>query len=413
MPKRVQHITQTTAQAGVFTGLPGEFTYDSDKKTIRTHDGINPGGAPLALEDLSSSQAATNAQDGKMTAALVTNLETAQSDVADLQGQTTGFLDKAISDGTTVLNAAENKNAIFRFSGTLTGNATITFDNTHRTIVIFNDTTGGFSLTCKTPAGVAAGVILDGQVGLISSIKDISGDITFNNMIIAGNCRLTAFDDVVGDDVQAGMTDLASKRLKLAGGILTGLLTTAALTIGGITDVQGAMSASGAGSIEADTLNGLTAAQIENNVVPDAGVTNMIFNLASAPTGWTQDVTLNDRIPRIVSGAGAVSGGSWTISGVTVDGVALTEGQLPAHFFLIANGGGANASLTVPPSTRDFLENSRPTGGFDGYVLGGANITPDRGKTNTVGNDETHLHGLTADGTWRPAYRDVITATRD
>lgn len=41
----------TTAQHATFTGAEGEATFDTDKKTLRVHDGSTPGGFLLARED--------------------------------------------------------------------------------------------------------------------------------------------------------------------------------------------------------------------------------------------------------------------------------------------------------------------------------------------------------------------------
>jgi RNase P/RNase MRP subunit p29 len=38
----------TTSQHSTFTGLSGEVTVDTDKKTIVVHDGTTAGGIPLA-----------------------------------------------------------------------------------------------------------------------------------------------------------------------------------------------------------------------------------------------------------------------------------------------------------------------------------------------------------------------------
>ncbi|HEX2795702.1 MAG TPA: hypothetical protein VHN38_01345, partial [Immundisolibacter sp.] len=64
-------------------------------------------------------------------------------------------------------------------------------------------------------------------------------------------------------------------------------------------------------------------------VIPSG--TKMVFAQAAAPTGWTQDASVNDRVLRVVSGAGAGVGGSWTISGLTVGGTALTINEMPLH----------------------------------------------------------------------------------
>ena len=46
----VQQRRGTTAQHSTFTGLQGEITVDTTKKTIVVHDGSTPGGIPLAKE---------------------------------------------------------------------------------------------------------------------------------------------------------------------------------------------------------------------------------------------------------------------------------------------------------------------------------------------------------------------------
>jgi len=50
MSKAVQRRRGTTAQHQNFTGEPGEITVDTDKNTLRVHDGVTPGGHPLAKE---------------------------------------------------------------------------------------------------------------------------------------------------------------------------------------------------------------------------------------------------------------------------------------------------------------------------------------------------------------------------
>src|SRR6187401_505562 len=60
-------------------------------------------------------------------------------------GTTTGSLVKAIS-GDTTLSSPESINLNFIFTGSLSGNANITFPAGARTVTIVNNTTGGFAL---------------------------------------------------------------------------------------------------------------------------------------------------------------------------------------------------------------------------------------------------------------------------
>ncbi len=118
--------------------------------------------------------------------------------------------------------------------------------------------------------------------------------------------------------------------------------------------------------------------------------TKVAFFQAAAPTGWTQDTSVNDRVLRVVSGTGGGSAGSWTISGVTVNGHALTVDELPAH---------THSGVQTPAGN-----------GFG--PPGGGNNLGDPGSTDSTGGGDAHTHGLTADGNWRPAYIDVIVCAR-
>ena len=51
MSTQVQHRRGTTVQHASFTGAAGEITVDTTKNTAVVHDGLTPGGIPLARED--------------------------------------------------------------------------------------------------------------------------------------------------------------------------------------------------------------------------------------------------------------------------------------------------------------------------------------------------------------------------
>lgn len=50
MPTQIQWRRGTTAQTSSFTGASAEITVDVTKNTVVVHDGVTPGGFPLALE---------------------------------------------------------------------------------------------------------------------------------------------------------------------------------------------------------------------------------------------------------------------------------------------------------------------------------------------------------------------------
>lgn len=108
--------------------------------------------------------------------------------------------------------------------------------------------------------------------------------------------------------------------------------------------------------------------------------TKMAFFQASVPTGWTQDTSQNDKVLRVVSGSGGGSGGSWTISGVTVNSTAIAATQ-----------------AVWVGSTGNFSPGSYSA------------IT----SISTTSHNHTINSVVSADGSWRPAYIDVVIGTKD
>lgn len=119
--------------------------------------------------------------------------------------------------------------------------------------------------------------------------------------------------------------------------------------------------------------------------------TRTVFHQAAAPTGWTLDSSINDRVLRVSDTAGGGTGGSWTISGISVNGHALTIDEMPAHTH--------RQGITFPG----------PSGGVPGPNLAAGE---DIGETSSTGGGQAHDHDLTIGNSWRPAYTDVIVCTR-
>lgn len=139
----------------------------------------------------------------------------------------------------------------------------------------------------------------------------------------------------------------------------------------------------------------------------------MLFYQASAPAGWTKDTSQNDRVLRVVDGNGGGNGGSWTISGLTVDDHTLTLAEMPRHGHSITGRRRAFDSVGAEPIEIAVLHQySGTSAAYNSSTqiseVGGGPLPP----TNTV-QTHPHNHGLSADGTWRPAYIDVIICTKD
>src|SRR5437667_4655479 len=65
-----------------------------------------------------------------------------------------------------------------------------------------------------------------------------------------------------------------------------------------------------------------------------SSTTVMLFRMAAPPVGWTRvvDATKTDSVIRVLlNGEALADGGSWVISGCTVQGHVLTIAEMPSH----------------------------------------------------------------------------------
>lgn len=142
----------------------------------------------------------------------------------------------------------------------------------------------------------------------------------------------------------------------------------------------------------------------------------LIMPQATAETGWQQVTSINDRVLRVVSGAGGGMGGSWVISGLTVQGHTLSTDEIPPHSHTgvtDAQGGHQHAydrpkdEIPKPSGSGTAVVNDIESGitGFAGTH--GHNVA-----TFNTGGGWAHDHPLSADGNWRPAYLDCIVVEK-
>lgn len=143
--------------------------------------------------------------------------------------------------------------------------------------------------------------------------------------------------------------------------------------------------------------------------------TSMVFYQAAAPTGWTKQTTINDRVLRVVSGSGGVTGGSWTISGLTNSATGSTT--------LTAAQSGVPAHLHPAPTGWSFMvgNGSEAASGPNG-TYGYSQSNDQRARSVNTGNSTAqnassgHAHGgstISSSGAWRPSYADVIIASKN
>lgn len=171
----------------------------------------------------------------------------------------------------------------------------------------------------------------------------------------------------------------------------SGATTSDVMTVTGSTSATvfaGSVKSAATGFIFPDNTTQTTAATA---AFPSG--TKLAFPQASAPTGWTQDTSVNDYAMRIVSGTGGGTGGS----------VAFTTA------FVAGNTGATTLSTTQMPSHSHSTTFN--TSGGSGQVVGlsssgAANISR---STDSIGGGGSHSHSLSL----AVQYKDFIIATKN
>lgn len=177
------------------------------------------------------------------------------------------------------------------------------------------------------------------------------------------------------------------------------------LTAGAINDILGSL-ASDLDSAVADLSSKLSARTGARLLAPQA----------TAETGWQQVTSINDRVLRVVSGAGGGMGGSWVISGLTVQGHTLTTGEIPPHSHTgVTDAQGGHQHAYNSPDNKI----PKPSGSGTEVVkdivnnnTGFAGTHTHNVSTNNTGGGAAHDHPLSANGNWRPAYLDCIVVEK-
>lgn len=129
-------------------------------------------------------------------------------------------------------------------------------------------------------------------------------------------------------------------------------------------------------------------------ISPIPSGTKMYFKQNSAPNGWTFSASHSDKvlINTTTEAQGGTTGGSWTLSGITVDNHVLTIAEMPAHshgsdIWVYKDQG--NGTL-IQPGT-NYKNKALPS----------------------EGGGQGHNHGLSFGSSWRPACTYVITCIKD
>lgn len=162
----------------------------------------------------------------------------------------------------------------------------------------------------------------------------------------------------------------------------------------------------------------MTAAQaaLVASAIQFTAGTAMLFVQSAAPVGWTIVATHDDRIIRIDGVAGATTGGSWTISGLTH---AHTH-TMKDHTHFMQNHVHDRGTLAMggPSETNNLASGGSGAAGVNhthSMVSGntGGASPGDTGVPSDNTSDGASTASVSSDATWRPLYVDVIHCTKD
>lgn len=133
--------------------------------------------------------------------------------------------------------------------------------------------------------------------------------------------------------------------------------------------------------------------------------TRMLFQQSTAPTGWTKDVSINDRALRVVSGAVGIGGSvnfSTLFARTTVDSTTLVASQMPSHGHVMKVGKtGVENQISVNGPYLHASYTSLSAGSYSDVTI--------NNSVQANGGNGSHSHGLDL----RLAYIDVIIARKD
>ncbi len=152
-----------------------------------------------------------------------------------------------------------------------------------------------------------------------------------------------------------------------------------------------------------------------------AASTKVVFYQTAVPVGWTQDASQNDKALRVVSGAGAGSGGSHALSAAITlahtHAISSDDGHThayAAHTHSFGGGtGGTNIGNAVSLYIGGGLLQRRVAGSGTINALKALLTAP---GTITLGTQSAHDHGGASSSALTDvalAYADVIIGTRD
>ena len=245
---------------------------------------------------------------------------------------------------------------------------------------------------------------LNFSLGLTSNIQaQITASILAAEALVEAEALLRSNEDLaLGIRIDEEAVD------RLAGDDILLTAINSEATIRGDADVvlQGNIDSEAGIRLAADNALSGRITVLETNPFAPAG-TRMLFSQASAPTGWVQDAAQDNRMLRVVSGAGGGVGG-------TDSPIALSQNISHVH---------STASHAITPNEMPIHNHSYTADTFGvNYSIGGgqANTNENPNKRTTFSDDAgggaTHNHGNTGAGgpvvSFAMRYQNIIVCTK-
>jgi hypothetical protein len=325
-----------------------------------------------------------------------TNLET-------LDAFTGGYLSKSVAGSANVTlttnNAdptAESSNKVIEFTGALTGDITVFIPAVENNYIFFNNTSGAQTLSvAPTGHGANSVTITQGAHTIVYSTGTKCVDLFAGSLGTVGIKGVATFNDNV------------------------------AVASGKKIEVNSAITLNANGLISATSYSGNGAGL--TGVDPFEANTSLIFNQASAPTGWTKQTgtALANTVMSIVTGTGGGTGGSTSYfsSFLATTDKSGAQPAAPVTGSTTGTVGGTTLSTPVIPSHNHPAAVQNQNQGGPAQQNNRGYATPS--STGSTGGGGSHSHpfsgslsGATADvSVTVPAanvkYANVIVANKD
>ena len=263
----------------------------------------------------------------------------------------------------------------------------------------FPNVTGAITAT-ETELNYVDGVTSNIQTQLNAKLSSAADSVGASELKVTGNGTAGQY---LGSDADGTFTWTSISADPTMGGDLSGTASnaqivanavgTAEIANSAVTDakISGMSSSKLSGALPAISGAALTGVQ------PFPSGTKMVFAQAAAPTGWTQDITNNDKALRVVSGAGGGIGGTHGLSSPpstshTHTGPSHTHGT-PSHSHTHTLSAGAHTL-----STAQMPSHSHSIGTFYNETTygtkWGAGSSPSTSPIGSAGGSGSHSHSL-------------------